>query len=253
MEQNTDTEKPVQKIYREKAVAVATALGGPLVAGYILAENFRAFNEPGRVKRTWLWTAAATAVIFGPLLFISESASDKIPNYIIPVITAAIATMLVNRFQKENIAAHTASGGRFFGWWRTVAVSLAGCAVTFGVFLGISFCIGNASMSTKTYGFMNHEIAFDKNNIPEAEVDMLADALTETMFFDDALTKYVFAEKNGNAYEVSIPVVEGIENDSRALQPFFELKYDMQELFPGNKIVFKLVVDDLDNTVKRIE
>ncbi len=40
MEQILDIEKPKPKIYNYRAIGVGTFLGGPLVAGYFIAENF---------------------------------------------------------------------------------------------------------------------------------------------------------------------------------------------------------------------
>lgn len=100
---------------------------------------------------------------------------------------------------------------------------------------------------------MKHEIAFDKDNITEAEVNQLADGLIKTTFFDEAITKYVYAKKVNNTYELSISVIDGIANDSQALQPFIDLRADLQTLFSNNKIIFKLVVDNLDNVVKKLE
>ena len=42
---------------------------------------------------------------------------------------------------------------------------------------------------------MKHEISFDENNITETEVNKIADGLTKMTFFDDAVTKYVYAKK----------------------------------------------------------
>jgi hypothetical protein len=55
---------PAQKIYSEKNIWRATFLGGPLVAGYLLAENFKAFNEPEKVRKTWIIAVLATIIIF---------------------------------------------------------------------------------------------------------------------------------------------------------------------------------------------
>lgn len=51
MEQILDIQTSTQKIYRDKAIWVGTFLGGPLAAGYLIAENFKAFNDPAKVKR----------------------------------------------------------------------------------------------------------------------------------------------------------------------------------------------------------
>ncbi len=254
MEQTLDIQTPTEKIYKDKAIWVGTLLGGPLAAGYLISENFKAFSDKDKAKKTWIYAIIATVVVFGGVFLIPENV--KIPNQIIPLIYSAIAYYLVQHFQGQNISAHLNSGGLHFGWWRTIVVGLIGIAITIIPIIGftlISDSLDNASISKKTFGIMKHEIAFDKNNISETEVNKIADGLTKTTFFDDAVTKYVYASKFNDKYELKISVVDGIANDSQALQPFIDLRIDLQTMLPSNKIVFKLVVDNLDNVVKTIE
>lgn len=42
---------PTGKIYKDKTIYIATFLGRPLVAGYLIANNFKVFNEPTKVKK----------------------------------------------------------------------------------------------------------------------------------------------------------------------------------------------------------
>lgn len=254
MEQTLDIERPAQKIYKDRAILVGTFLGGPLAAGYLIAENFKAFNDTDKVKKTWIYAILATIIVFGGVFMIPENV--KIPNQIIPLIYTAIAYYLVQHFQGQNISSHLSSGGQLFSWWRTIAVGIIGLAITIIPILGfvlLSDSIENASISTKTYGIMNHEIAFDKSNISDTEVNKIADGLTKTTFFDEAVTKYIYAKKVNDTYELSISVVDGTANDSQALQHFIDLRTDLQTMFPSTKIVFKLVVDNLDKVVKTIE
>ncbi len=254
MEQTLQIEKPTQRIYKDRAIWLGAFLGGPLTAGYLIAENFKAFNETDKAKKTWIYAIIATVVVFGGVFLIPENV--KIPNQIIPLIYTAIAYFLVQHFQGQNISEHINSGGELFGWWRTIAVAIIGLIITIILIFGFALLsdnVDNASTSTKTYGIMKHEIAFDKNNIAETEVDKLADGLIKTTFFDEEVTKYVYAKKINNTYELSLSVVNGIADDIQALQPFIDLRTGLQKLFPNNKIVFKLVVDNLDNVVKKLE
>lgn len=254
MEQTLDIEKPTQRIYKDRAIWVGTFLGGPLAAGYLIAENFKAFNETDKANKTWIYAIIATIVVFSGVFLIPDNV--KIPNQIIPLIYTAIAYYFVQHFQGQNITTHISSGGQLFSWWRTIAVGIIGLTITiipiFGFAL-LSDSVANASTSAKTYGIMKHEIAFDKDNITETEVNQLADGLIKTTFFDEAVTKYVYAKKVNNTYELSLSVLDGIANDSQALQPFIDLRTNLQTLFSNNKITFKLVVDNLDNVVKKLE
>ncbi len=56
--------------------------------------------------------------------------------------------------------------------------------------------------------------------------------------------------KTENKYEISISVIQGIENDVSALNYFVDLRTQMDEYFPNNKVEINLTVDYLDNVVK---
>lgn len=128
MEQTIDIQKPTEKIYKDRAILVGTFFGGPLVAGYFIAENFKAFGEYDKVKKTWIYTIIATVIIFGGIVLIPENA--KIPNGIIPLIYTGIATYLLKHFQGQNIETHINSGGELFGLWRAIGIGLIGLVVT---------------------------------------------------------------------------------------------------------------------------
>jgi hypothetical protein len=244
----------LSKIYKERAIYVGTFLGGPLVAGYLIGSNFSCFGEPDKVRKTWIYSILATIVIFGGAFLIPDSV--KIPSQLIPIAYMAIVYFIVQRFQKEKIISYLNAGGKIHTWWRTIGVSIVGLAITVIPVFGIYYFYdraANPESSSKVYGVMKHEIDFDKSNISEGEVTRLADAFVKTTFFDQEQTKYVYAKKIGASYELSISCSNAVTKSSEALEPFIQLRSDMQSLFPKNKIVLNLVVDNLENVVKRLE
>jgi hypothetical protein len=253
-EKSVFEEIPTERIYSEKAIRVGTFLGGPIVAGYFMAENFKVFGDFTKVRNTWIISILSTILIFSLIFMIPEDI--KIPNVIFPIIYMGIAAYFTKKYQEKDIVQHIENGGEEFNWWRTVGISLIGCIVTLGILFGVAFfseaANGRLTESTKTYGAMKHEIAY-QNNINENEVDKIAEVFQKTTFFDDAITKYVYLEKINNNYEISISCNESVKDDVSASQPFVDLRNDMQKFFPDNKIIFKLVVNDLSNVVKRIE
>ena len=56
---------PTEKIYKDKEVWVGTFLGGPLVAGYFIAKNFKVFGEADKARKTWVIAIIATMFLFG--------------------------------------------------------------------------------------------------------------------------------------------------------------------------------------------
>jgi len=256
LEKSVFEEVPTKKIYTDKAIRVGTFLGGPLVAGYFMAENFKVFGDSEKAKKTWIITILATLCIFALIFFIPENISDKIPNIVFPLIYMSIAAYYTKLYQEKQINEHIENGGEHFNWGRTIVISIIGISILLGAVFSAYFLTetanGRLTESTKTYGAMKHEIAY-QNNINENEVDKIAEVFQKTTFFDDAITKYVYLEKINNNYEISISCNESVKDDVVASQPFVDLRNDMQKFFPDNKIIFKLVVNDLNNVVKRIE
>ena len=130
-EQASEAVKSEKRIYKDRAIWVATYLGGPLVAGYLIVENFKAFNEIEKVRKTWIYTIVGAIIIFGGIFAIPDDILEAIPKYFIPLIYTAIAYGFVKHFQGKNISAFIALGGKPFGWWRTIIVSLIGVVITF--------------------------------------------------------------------------------------------------------------------------
>src|SRR3970040_1304083 len=157
MEQTLDIQKPTEKIYKDRAIWGGTFLGGPLVAGYLIAENVKAFNEFDKAKMTWIYAIITTIVVFGGVFLIPDNV--KIPNQVIPLIYTAIAYYLVQHFQGQNISTHLDSGGQLFSWWRTIAVGLIGLAITIIPIFGFALLsdeTSNIGTDTKTYGIINN-------------------------------------------------------------------------------------------------
>jgi hypothetical protein len=128
IEPATYEEVTTKKTYKDQAIRVATFLGGPLVAGYLIAENYKAFNELEKVKMTWVYTVVATVVIFGGVFFIPDSVN--IPKIIIPLVYSWVTFYIVQSFQGAQMKTHMEQGGETFSWGRTLLIGLIGAVVT---------------------------------------------------------------------------------------------------------------------------
>ena len=127
-EQVEEAVKSEKKIYTGNAVWFGSMLGGPLVAGYLIAENFKAFKEISKAKKTWIYTILATIVIFSTAPLIPNDLN--IPKLSIPFLYTAIAYLFVKHFQSKNISAFIVLGGTPFSWLRTIVVSAIGLVTT---------------------------------------------------------------------------------------------------------------------------
>jgi len=248
----SDNEIPAVKLYKDREIWVGSMLGGPLVAGYMIGENFKAFGERDRIWKTWVISIAVTVLLFVSVLV---PQLDRVPGFFFALVYTVIAYSCVRLYQGERIDAHINTGGAVYGWGRIIGIAVLGGILTGALFLAGGFMAGTFSdtKTTKTYGALKHEILFEKDNITEIEVDKLGEFFIGRNFFDNEKQKFTDAKKIGNNYEIVIYCNNSIKSDAEAVGYFIDLRNDMQNMFPGNKISFNLVIDTPDNVVKRLE
>ena len=140
-EQVKEAVRSEKKIYTENAVWFGSMLGGPLVAGYLIAENFKAFNEIRKVKKTWFFAILGTIIIFSGVYLIPDDLN--IPKQTILFLYPLIAYLLVIFFQSKNISAFIALGGTPFSWLRTIVISVIGLVITVVTLLMLFFVAEN--------------------------------------------------------------------------------------------------------------
>lgn len=259
-EHHTNFENPIptKTIYSQNSIWAGSLLGGPMVAGYLIARNFKAFSESNKAWVTWIITISATAVIFGVAFLLSDTTWRGIP-----IVYTAVAYALIRHYQGAKIAAHIKAGGATHGYLNIIGVSIVGLIITIIPVIVIAVAvegIGDSlpgqdleSPAVREYQALQHKIYFLRSNISVEEIDKLAAGLTKMRFFDDVSRKEVYVRKVNDTYEVSIPCTSVIKTDPEAYKEFIPLRNGLQELFPGNKIILNLVVESLDNVVKRIE
>jgi hypothetical protein len=135
MEKDIFPERPTGKLFTPNAIRVGTFLGGPLVAGYLIAENYRQLGETKKVQTTWLIAIAAMVIAFVIAWFLPE----KTPPYIIPIAYTVGAYELTKKLQGEEIKAHTAAGGLTWPMGRAVVAGLIGVGIIVAVIFAFFF------------------------------------------------------------------------------------------------------------------
>ncbi|MET3025725.1 hypothetical protein ABXT06_03515 [Flavobacterium sp. UW10123] len=133
LEKSVFEEIPTEKIYSEKAIRIGTFFAGPLVAGYCIAENFKAFNDSEKARNTWTITTLSMIAIIG-LIFIIP---DNFPSILFPVLYSAVASYFLKKFQEQNIQKHIQNGGETFGGWRVTLIGLLSILIFFGIIMSV--------------------------------------------------------------------------------------------------------------------
>ena len=137
MEETLLTAPTNYKLYKDQSIYVGTLLGGPLVASFLIAENFKNLGQRKKVKATWAIGVAATVTIFW--IAYSIPSNIKIPNFLIPLVYSVIAQNLVKHFQGKEIKAHLASGGQVYSVWHAVLAGLVGLIILLVIILGMTY------------------------------------------------------------------------------------------------------------------
>jgi hypothetical protein len=140
MESEEENPIPKGKIYTEKEIKVGTFIGGPFVAGYLMAANFKVFGNEDHAKKAMFYGIIVTIALCIGVSFIPENVN--IPAPVIPITYFLVASALAKHYQAKAIETHISAGGQISTWGRTIAVSLIGLAIMIGLITIIYFGIG---------------------------------------------------------------------------------------------------------------
>ncbi len=127
------------KLYSSKSISGATFFGGPLVAGYLIGENFKALNKPVQGRNSLIIGIIATIILFGGIFMVSEQIIDKIPRQLIPLIYTGIIWAIVEWKQGSILKIHKENGNSFFSGWRAAGIGLISLIILFIGIFGYSF------------------------------------------------------------------------------------------------------------------
>lgn len=108
------------RVHKEAAIQIGAFLGGPLVAGYLIAHNFRQLGEPEKVRKTWLWAI----VFFIVLVVLAVTVPQSVPPIVFAAVNAGVAHLFVQRYQSTRIKAHLEAGGPVYKTWRAALIGL---------------------------------------------------------------------------------------------------------------------------------
>lgn len=133
MEENILEQLPDFKLHKKQTITICTFLTGPLVAGFLIAENFNQLNEKKNAIKTWIITICFTIILFCSIIFIP--ALDKIPNFLFALFYAMLASYCVQHFQQAKIILHQQKGGQFFSTWRAILASFISLVLMIGLIL----------------------------------------------------------------------------------------------------------------------
>lgn len=141
----TAQENPTQdvKLYTPNAIRLATFLGGPLIAGYLIRENYLALQEEKKAKQALILGIVSTVVFFGVLFLVPTTVIDRIPNFIFPLLFTGIVSWIVEVKQGDILRKHQEENNVFYSIWRAVGLALISALLLFASIFILVFVLFN--------------------------------------------------------------------------------------------------------------
>lgn len=123
-------------IFTEEAVWFGTLIGGPLAAGYIIAENFRVLKMPDKQRKTW-WIILPETVL---LLILSVRLNGDVG--FVHFINTVLTFLVFHIFQGREVEDYLKSGGPALKKWTIMLVAVEGMIASFLLYFLAEFALG---------------------------------------------------------------------------------------------------------------
>ena len=215
------------KLYSIKAIAGATFLGGPLAAGYMISENFKALHAPEKARTALILGIIFTLVLFGGLFMIPEHIIDRVPKQLIPIAYTAIILGIVEWKQGDDLKRHKENDAPFYSGWRAAGIGLISLVI---LFLGI-FTYILIESSNPAYDIYDTKIEmFSKNETESLAFYEGIESKTDATILQELNTLVIPKwEENVDIVENLISI-EGLPSDiqdqNKALLEYSELRLE---------------------------
>jgi len=123
------------KFYSQRAIGMATFIGGPLAAGFLIRENYLALNKPDEAKYALIIGIIATFVLFASVFMLPENFIDKVPSQLIPFVNTGIVYLIVEKIHGNILKKHKDFKNQFFSGWKAAGIGLISVFILFiGIF-----------------------------------------------------------------------------------------------------------------------
>ena len=118
-------------------IAVASLIGSPLPAFYLLSQNYRVAQQPKNARFMLIVGAIVTALLITVGFFLPNNA----PHSPLAIIAAVCVHQIAKMAQGALLTNHVAGGGRMSSWWVVVGLGCLGMLLVLAVVLGLVFVL----------------------------------------------------------------------------------------------------------------
>jgi len=226
------------KLYSQKAIALATFLGGPLAAGILIRKNSLNLGREREGLMALIIGIVSTILLIFGFSQIPEPILDKIPPALFSVIYIGIIYLIVEKIHGQILKEHKEERNGFYSNWRAAGIGLA-CSVVLIGGIGGAYVY---SSTPKDWDTKSYNAGLEKLGENELEAVKLFDMLDNN-------------SKEEIAYFIEQTGIPKWKESIEILNKMSAIKNLPREFQKQNKLLleyFKLRIEEYELTSKAI-
>jgi hypothetical protein len=126
-----------KRMFSPAQVAVASLIGSPLPAFYLIARNFRIAGYEKQARLMLIVGGIATA----SLLVIAFMLRDRSPHSLLSIAATVCVHQIAKTAQAALISQHRANGGRLSSWWLAIGIGFLGMLVILAILVAFELAL----------------------------------------------------------------------------------------------------------------
>ena len=229
------------KIYTNNIISIATLIGGPIAAGFLIGHNYKVFGDRDKQKYSIIIGIVGSLIFFELLFLIPDKIMNSIPNAIIPSIYTAIIYYVVHRIQDDRIKEAIQNGINKASGWRAAGIGLLCSIFLLAYIFARAFVLPEFSTEVMTFGSAGHEIRFHKS-ISIDDVKTVGEELTKFGYFAASEKQAVELTNEDGTYSMRIYVPKDWWNNEDILESMRSLQDQISNAL--NRSDFKIKMFD---------
>lgn len=242
------------KLFSQRAISIATYLGGPLATGILARQNFINLGKQELGKMSLLIGVLSSIFVFGGIFLVPDTILDKIPNALIPLVYTGIAYFVIERYQGAELETHKINNQPFYSAWRATGIGTV-CMI---LLLGIIF--GFAYLFPANDEYNNGIAVFDKNEKNALLLFSLIDSSSHKKIIDHIDNVGIPAWQHNIQLLDSLDKIKGLDEkyieQNDLLRQYSKLRLESFKLFrktfEEDSDKYYQQIEDLDKQIIRV-
>ncbi len=238
-----------KKLYSQKAISIATYIGGPLAAGILIRQNSLSLGREKEGRNALIFGIVSTFLLFAAIFSVPEHIIDKVPNSLLPLIYTGIIYLIVEKIHGIELNNHKEQNGEFYSGWRAAGIGSIGMVIIVAFIFAFVFLSPNMQdFDTAAY---DSGVSQFTENEAKALVIYNKFETTPPRTIISELNKGIVLWKENQKILEKLNQIENLPSElmaqNKALIQYCNLRIE------HSNIIIKAVSEDTDKYVPQIE